>query len=73
MVRYPILIVVSLRRISIFCVHTHRSYLFFFFRKKKKKLMMFYCAICPDSLKCIAWKGRALVIGFAAGTIEKVK
>ncbi|KAG6866359.1 hypothetical protein C0991_005280 [Blastosporella zonata] len=24
-----------------------------------------------DSLKCIAWKGRALVIGFAAGTIEK--
>ncbi|KAF8200800.1 hypothetical protein BJ912DRAFT_1139179 [Pholiota molesta] len=25
-----------------------------------------------DSLKCIAWKGRALVIGFAAGTIEKV-
>lgn len=26
-----------------------------------------------DCLKCIAWKGRALVIGFAAGTIEKVK
>jgi len=25
-----------------------------------------------DSLKCIAWKGRLLVIGFAAGTIEKV-
>lgn len=25
-----------------------------------------------DALKCIAWKGRALVIGFAAGTIEKV-
>lgn len=25
-----------------------------------------------DSLKCIAWKGRALVIGFAAGNIEKV-
>lgn len=25
-----------------------------------------------DSLKCIAWKGRALVIGFAGGTIEKV-
>jgi len=25
-----------------------------------------------DSLKCIAWKGRALVIGFAAGTIEKI-
>lgn len=24
------------------------------------------------SLKCIAWKGRAIVIGFAAGTIEKV-
>ncbi|KAM6502269.1 hypothetical protein JOM56_002246 [Amanita muscaria] len=25
-----------------------------------------------DSLKCIAWGGRALVIGFAGGTIEKV-
>ncbi|KAF8906523.1 hypothetical protein CPB84DRAFT_1769991 [Gymnopilus junonius] len=25
-----------------------------------------------DSLKCITWKGRALIIGFAAGTIEKV-
>ncbi|CAA7257485.1 unnamed protein product [Cyclocybe aegerita] len=25
-----------------------------------------------DCLKCIAWKGRALVIGFAGGTIEKV-
>ncbi|KAF9049755.1 hypothetical protein BJ165DRAFT_1342503 [Panaeolus papilionaceus] len=25
-----------------------------------------------NALKCIAWKGRALVIGFAAGTIEKV-
>jgi len=25
-----------------------------------------------DSLKCIAWKGRAIVVGFAAGTIEKV-
>ncbi|KAF9566754.1 alcohol dehydrogenase [Agrocybe pediades] len=25
-----------------------------------------------DALKCIAWKGRALVIGFAGGTIEKV-
>jgi len=25
-----------------------------------------------DSLKCIAWKGRALVVGFAAGNIEKV-
>lgn len=25
-----------------------------------------------DSLKCIAFKGRALVIGFASGTIEKV-
>jgi Zn-dependent alcohol dehydrogenase len=24
------------------------------------------------SLKCIAWNGRALVVGFAAGTIEKV-
>ncbi|KDR75883.1 hypothetical protein GALMADRAFT_248626 [Galerina marginata CBS 339.88] len=28
--------------------------------------------LITDSLKCIAWKGRALVIGFAAGTIEKV-
>lgn len=25
-----------------------------------------------DSLKCIAWKGRAIVVGFAAGQIEKV-
>ncbi|KAF8658325.1 hypothetical protein AX16_002093 [Volvariella volvacea WC 439] len=25
-----------------------------------------------DSLKCIAWKGRVLIIGFAAGNIEKV-
>lgn len=25
-----------------------------------------------ESLKCIAWKGRAIVVGFAAGTIEKV-
>ncbi|KAJ7783214.1 alcohol dehydrogenase [Mycena metata] len=25
-----------------------------------------------DSLKCIAWKGRAIVVGFAAGTVEKV-
>ena len=25
-----------------------------------------------ESLKCIAWKGRLLVVGFAAGTIEKV-
>jgi len=25
-----------------------------------------------DSLKCIAWKGRALVIGFAGGQIEKL-
>lgn len=25
-----------------------------------------------DCLKCIAWKGRAVVVGFAAGTIEKV-
>jgi hypothetical protein len=28
--------------------------------------------IRTDSLKCIAWKGRAIVVGFAAGTIEKV-
>jgi NADPH:quinone reductase len=26
-----------------------------------------------DSLKCIAWKGRALVVGFAGGDIEKVR
>ncbi|KAI0644512.1 alcohol dehydrogenase [Trametes meyenii] len=25
-----------------------------------------------DSLKCIAWKGRAIVVGFAAGSIEKL-
>ena len=25
-----------------------------------------------DSLKCIAWSGRALIIGFAGGEIEKV-
>ncbi|KAJ7680353.1 alcohol dehydrogenase [Mycena polygramma] len=25
-----------------------------------------------DCLKCIAWKGRAVVVGFAAGTVEKV-
>ncbi|KAH9858599.1 alcohol dehydrogenase [Lenzites betulinus] len=25
-----------------------------------------------DSLKCIAWKGRAVVVGFAAGDIEKL-
>lgn len=25
------------------------------------------------SLKCIAWKGRVIIIGFAAGTIEKVR
>ncbi|TFK54240.1 alcohol dehydrogenase [Heliocybe sulcata] len=28
--------------------------------------------LIKDSLKCIAWKGRALVVGFAAGTIEKL-
>ncbi|TFK75418.1 alcohol dehydrogenase [Pluteus cervinus] len=28
--------------------------------------------LIQDSLKCIAWRGRALVVGFAAGTIEKV-
>jgi hypothetical protein len=31
-----------------------------------------YFSFSADCLKCIAWKGRALVIGFAAGTIEKV-
>ncbi|KAF8062468.1 alcohol dehydrogenase [Lyophyllum atratum] len=29
-------------------------------------------SLINDSLKCIAWKGRMLVVGFAAGTIEKV-
>lgn len=28
--------------------------------------------LIKDSLKCIAWKGRALVVGFAAGSIEKL-
>ncbi|KAG9098466.1 hypothetical protein FS749_003752 [Ceratobasidium sp. UAMH 11750] len=28
--------------------------------------------LIKDSLKCIAWKGRALVVGFAAGQIEKL-
>ena len=38
-----------------------------------------HCMLCAalmrralDSLKCIAWKGRAIVVGFAAGQIEKV-
>jgi hypothetical protein len=25
-----------------------------------------------DCLKCIAWKGRAVVVGFAGGAIEQV-
>ncbi|OCH84896.1 alcohol dehydrogenase [Obba rivulosa] len=28
--------------------------------------------LIKDSMKCIAWKGRALVVGFAAGQIEKL-
>ena len=28
--------------------------------------------LIKDSLKCIAWKGRAVVVGFAGGEIEKV-
>jgi len=28
--------------------------------------------LIADCLKCIAWKGRALVVGFAAGNIEKL-
>lgn len=28
--------------------------------------------LIKDSLKCIAWKGRALVVGFAGGQIEKL-
>ncbi|KAJ7901865.1 NAD(P)-binding protein [Mycena olivaceomarginata] len=31
-----------------------------------------YDPVCADCLKCIAWKGRALVVGFAAGAVEKV-
>ncbi|KAJ7084417.1 hypothetical protein B0H15DRAFT_784065 [Mycena belliarum] len=31
-----------------------------------------YDPVSLDCLKCIAWKGRALVVGFAAGTVEKV-
>lgn len=33
---------------------------------------LYYSLLLPESLKCIAFKGRALVIGFAAGQIEKV-
>ena len=29
--------------------------------------------LIKDSLKCIAWKGRLVVVGFAAGAIEKVE
>ena len=38
------------------------------------KSMSPHTALNPgtDSLKCIAWSGRALVIGFAGGAIEKV-
>lgn len=28
--------------------------------------------LVADSMKCIAWNGRVLVVGFAAGSIEKV-
>jgi len=28
--------------------------------------------LIQDSLKCIAWKGRAVVVGFAGGQIEKI-
>lgn len=28
--------------------------------------------VFADSMKCIAWKGRALVVGFAAGQIEQL-
>ena len=31
-----------------------------------------YHFLLTDSLKCIAWKGRAIVVGFAGGKIEKV-
>ena len=31
-----------------------------------------YHSLLTDSLKCIAWKGRAVVVGFAGGKIEKV-
>jgi hypothetical protein len=29
--------------------------------------------VIADALKCIVWGGRALVIGFAGGEIEKVR
>jgi NADPH2:quinone reductase len=34
--------------------------------------MEIYRPLLLDSLKCIAWKGRAVVVGFAGGKIEKV-
>ncbi|KAJ7188200.1 alcohol dehydrogenase [Mycena filopes] len=34
--------------------------------RSQLELYSFHC------LKCIAWKGRAIVVGFAAGTVEKV-
>jgi threonine dehydrogenase-like Zn-dependent dehydrogenase len=36
------------------------------------RLLLGEVILPTDCLKCIAWKGRALVIGFAGGTIEKV-
>ncbi|EKM80973.1 hypothetical protein AGABI1DRAFT_112678 [Agaricus bisporus var. burnettii JB137-S8] len=40
----------------------------------KKGVDIIYDAVglINDSLKCIAWNGRALVIGFAGGAIEKI-
>ena len=34
--------------------------------------MVAYQPLPIDSLKCIAWKGRTVVVGFAGGKIEKV-
>lgn len=34
--------------------------------------LLFHHIFPPESLKCIAFKGRALIVGFAAGQIEKV-
>jgi NADPH:quinone reductase len=41
-------------------------------RYQSHSLSIKYLTSCLDSLKCIAWKGRALVVGFAGGQIEKV-
>lgn len=45
-------------------MHTHLSHIY---------LQVSVDLFLSDSLKCIAWKGRAIVVGFAAGEIEKVR